>query len=162
MFRQANLRVDKLYYLHSATKQLGRAKACGVGMWTWIKRGLLVAVLGYGGYAVWDYYRGGYFSRPEMPEDAFSISYKNGLRAILVNVQDQRETRRYFSYPLDVPFYLKDTWSLCSPPTQDELPNAEKFISDRNMPGERFEVVCRIQVDNDVVIRGLISSVPRL
>ncbi|WP_333630742.1 hypothetical protein [Agrobacterium cavarae] len=131
-------------------------------MWVWIKRGLVVAVLAYSGYAIWDYHRAGYFSRPEMPEGAFSISYKTGLRAILVDVEDQRETRRYFGFPMDVPFYLKDAWSLCSPPTKDERPKAEKFIADRSMIGERFEVVCRIQVDNEEVIRGLITSVPRL
>ena len=91
-----------------------------MGMWTWITRGLFVAVAGYGGYAAWDYYQGGFFSRPDMPEGAFSLSYKTGLRAILVDVPDQRETRRYFGFPQEVPHYLRDTWSFCSPPREDE------------------------------------------
>lgn len=128
----------------------------------WITRGLVLAVACYGGYALWDYYRGGFFSRPDMPEGAFSISYTNGLRAILVDIPDEQSTRRYFGFPQDVPHYLRDAWATCSPPTEEERPNAQKFIADRNMPGERFEAVCRLQVDNDLVIRGLITSVPRL
>ncbi len=90
------------------------------------------------GYGLWEYYRGGFFSRPDMPEGAFSLSYENGLRAILVDVPNQQENRRYFGFPQDVPHYLRDAWATCSPPTEEEQPNAEKFIADRNMPGERF------------------------
>ena len=131
-------------------------------MWFWLKRGIAVAVLGYVAYGVWDYYRAGYFTRPDMPEGAFSISYKSGLRAILVDVENQQESRRYLGYPMDVPFYLKDAWATCSPPTEEEKPNVETFLAERHMPGQRFEAVCRIQADNDTVVRGLITSVPRL
>ena len=153
---------ETLYFCFAATNKLTEIADGGSGMWTWIKRGLFVAVVGYGGYAAWDYYQGGFFSRPDMPEGAFSLSYKTGLRAIVVDVPDQRETRRYFGFPQEVPHYLRDVWSFCSPPSEDEQPNAEKFIADRTMPGERFEAVCRIQADKDLVIRGLITSVPRL
>lgn len=63
---------------------------------------------------------------------------------------------------MHVPFYLKDAWAKCSPPTEEEKPNVEIFLAERNMPGQRFEAVCRIQADNDTVVRGLITSVPRL
>jgi len=126
-------------------------------MWKWIVGGLIVI---WAGFAVYDYYRAGLHTRPEMPDGAFSISYKNGLRAILVDVPNDRETRRYFGYPTDVPFYLEDAWSICKPPTDDELQEFKEVKNDN--PGERFEGICRIQVDEDVVIRGIVTSVPKL
>jgi hypothetical protein len=131
-------------------------------MLKWIGRAVVVAVLGFTGYAVWVTYQAGYFSRPEMPEGAFSMSFKSGFRAIIVDVPDQQETRRYFGFPADVPHYLEDAWSTCSPPTEEERASADQFIAERNMPGERFEAICRLQVDDDLVTRGLITSVPRL
>lgn len=57
------------------------------------------ARLDRGRFALWDYLRGGFFSRPAMPEGAFSISYKNGLRAIIVGSPNEQDTRRYFGFP---------------------------------------------------------------
>lgn len=68
-------------------------------MWFWLKRGIAIAVLGYVAYGVWDYYRAGYFTRPNMPEGAFSISYKSGLRAILVNVETSRKAVGTSGFP---------------------------------------------------------------
>lgn len=56
-------------------------------------RALTVAIIAYSGYGAYDFYRAGLHTRPEMPDGAFSISYKNGLCAILVNVPDERPTR---------------------------------------------------------------------
>lgn len=84
------------------------------------------------------------------------------MRAILVDVPNEQETRRYFGFPNDVPFYLKDVWSYCSPPTEDEGEQVASFMKNREWPGERFEAVCKIKVDNDVAVRGLITSVPKL
>ena len=127
-------------------------------MWKWIVGALILA---YGGYGAYDYYRGGYFSRPEMPEGAFSISFKNGLRAILVGVPNERQTRRYFGFPAKVPFYLEDAWSFCAPPNEEETAQLTRENIPSN-PGERVEVICKIDVDGDIVIRGLITSVPKL
>ncbi|OHV21425.1 hypothetical protein EOS93_23190 [Rhizobium sp. RMa-01] len=131
-------------------------------MRVWTKRIIGAAVLGIIGYGAYDYYRAGFWTRPEMPDGAFSLSYKNGLRGILVGVPNEKETRRYFGYPREVPFYLKDAWSVCSPPDDTEKTSAAEFIKIRNQPGERFEAICRIKADNDVVVRGVITSVPRL
>lgn len=126
-------------------------------MWKWVIGLLVCAGVGYVAY---DYYRADLHRRPDMPEGAFSISYKNGLRAILVGVPNERETRRYFGFPADVPFYLEDAWSFCTPPTEMEV---KEFESKRNQnPGERLEAICRIDVDGDVVVRGLITTVPKL
>jgi hypothetical protein len=105
-------------------------------MFKWIVRLLFVGVLGWLGYGAYDYFRAGLHTRPEMPDGAFSISYANGLRAILTGVPNEEEARRYFGFPQEV--------------------------EDRNMPGERFEVVCKVTADEDVVVRGVITSVPKL
>jgi len=97
-----------------------------------------------------------------MPPGSFSISFKNGLRAILVDVPNERDTRRYFGFPVEVPFYLEDVWSFCSPPSDEEAAQVQQFMAQRDFPGERFEAVCRIQVDDETVVRGLITTVPKL
>lgn len=90
------------------------------------------------------------------------MSFKSGMRAILVDVPHELTSRRYIGYPSEVPFYIKDAWSFCSPPNDEEVPHVTKWMSQKDLPGERFEVVCRVQVDADTVIRGFITSVPRL
>jgi hypothetical protein len=131
-------------------------------MWKWIGRVLIAVVTASVGYSAYGYYQADLHTRPDMPPRAFSISYKNGIRAILVDVPNDKETRRYFGYPAEVPFYIEDAWAFCSPPEEGEEQDAEKFIKENNNPGERFEVVCRIKVDDESVIRGFITSVPRL
>ncbi|MCQ1770877.1 hypothetical protein NOI24_06185 [Neorhizobium galegae] len=131
-------------------------------MWKWTKRLFFIALILGAGYVAYDGYRAGLFNRPEMPEGAFSISFKQGLRAILVDVPNEKKTRRYFGYSMKVPFYLEDAWSFCSPPVAEENNQVAAFMKEREWPGERFEGVCKIKVDNDLVVRGLITSVPRL
>lgn len=131
-------------------------------MWKWLFRIAGLAVLGCIGYATYDGYMAGFHTRPEMPKGAFSLSYKNGLRGILVDIPNEKETRRYFGFPQEVPHYLRDAWSWCHPPTEAEAPHFTQFLAERDMPGERFEAVCKITADNDVVVRGIITSVPRL
>ena len=122
----------------------------------------VVALGAFGAFAAYGYFRAGNHTLPEMPKGSFPISFKNGFRAILVDVPNERATRRYFGYPLDVPFYIEDAWSFCSPPNNEESADVEQFMSQRNFPGERFEVICRIQVDDETVVRGLITTVPKL
>ncbi|MER8622894.1 hypothetical protein [Mesorhizobium sp. M1143] len=110
----------------------------------------------------YDQYRAGYFTRPAMPEGAFSLSYKNGLRGILVGIPDEKTTRRYLGFPREVPFYLVDAWSFCRAPRGDEEQHVSKFMMDRNWPGERFEAVCEIDVEGVPVVRGWITSVPKV
>lgn len=97
-----------------------------------------------------------------MPPGAFSLSYKNGLKAILVDVPDERETRRYFGYPADVPFFVEDAWSYCSPPDDEEVAQAERWLSVSDQPGMRVDAICRVDVDGEAVIRGIITTVPKL
>jgi len=81
----------------------------------WLFGAVALVGLAYFGYGAFEYYQAGLHTRPKMPDGAFSISYKNGLRAILVNVPNEQKSRRYFGFPMDVPYYLVDAWSYCSP-----------------------------------------------
>ncbi len=123
--------------------------------------GWIVLIAG-GGYTAYDTYMSGYFTRPNMPEGAFSLSYKNGLRGIMVGMPDEREKRRYLAVPLDVAFYLKDAWSWCSPPTKEENARAAQMMAERNWPGHRLDAVCKIAVGEEQVVRGLIVTVPKV
>lgn len=129
-------------------------------MWKWIKRGIAIVFLGSVGWGAYDYYRAGFHTLPDLPEGAFPLSYANGLRAIMVGLSDERDSRRYFGFPFDVPFYLEDAWSTCKAPTESEVNEIESQRANR--PGERIEALCRIEVDGDIVIRGMITTVPRL
>lgn len=123
----------------------------------------MAAVVAYAAYSGHDAYRAGLFTRPKMPDGAFSLSFKSGFRAILIDVTNEKRTRRYLATPRkDVPFYLSDTWSLCYPPDEEEKRYLEGFLKSRNFPGERLEAVCKIKVDNESIERGLITSVPNL
>lgn len=128
-------------------------------MFKWI---VLTVILAFGGYVAYDSYMAGYHTRPEVPEGAFSLSYKNGLRGILVNVPDERETRRYLAMPMKVAFYLGDAWSWCSPPTNEESAQAVQLMAERDWPGQRLDAVCKIPVEGKEIVRGLIITVPKV
>lgn len=132
----------------------GRARR----MIRWI---VLIGLLGFGGYVAYDYYMAGYHTRPEMPEGAFSVSYKSGLRGILIDITEE-DTRRYLGVPMEVPFYLKESWSWCHAPKGEEIAQAASFMTERDWPGQRFEAVCKIVVEGQEVVRGLIISVPKV
>ena len=127
----------------------------------WKRLGLAVfaAVLAYAGY---DYVRGGWHKLPEMPDGAFPISFKSGLRAIVLELPDERATRRYFGFATEVPFFVEGAWSLCSPAKGDEIAEAENFMANLDLTGMRFEAICRVDVDGEKIVTGAITTVPRL
>ena len=126
-------------------------------MWKWALGALIASGIIY---VIYEYLDAGLNTRPEMPKGAFSISYKNGMRAILTGVPNERFSRRYFGYPADVPFYLEKAWSFCNPPTEGE--SAEFKSAREHNPGERLEGICLIDVDGEIIMRGFITSVPKL
>ena len=128
-------------------------------MWKWIGRGLLIAILAVGGYAAYDYYRGGFHKMPLLPPGAFPLSFKSGFRAIMVGVDVDTETRRYRGYPAtNVPDWYLETWSFCRPFSEDEQAEIQRNADFG--PGHRWEAVCEIDADGETVIRGWIASVP--
>ena len=128
-------------------------------MFKWI---VLIIILGGGGYVAYDSYMAGHHTRPDMPEGAFSVSYKSGLRGIVVDVPDEKATRRYLGVTMEVPFYLENTWSWCYPATEEDSAKVAHFMAERDWPGQRFEAVCKITVEGKEILRGLIISVPRV
>lgn len=128
----------------------------------WIIWVVVLSAGGYAAYGAYDFYMAGHHTRPEMPEGAFSLSYKNGLRGIMVGLPDDRSTRRYLGVPIEVPFYLEDAWSWCSAPTKEESTSAAPFMAQRSWPGQKLEAVCKITVEDEEVIRGLILTVPKV
>jgi len=146
----------------------------------WLKRGLLLGISVIAGIGVYDEYRGGYYSLPDLPNDAYAISFQNGFKAILYNVELEFDAhvpsqnffrrlsivdknRRYLGIPWDVAPWFEDTWSHCKATGQE----AQEFF-ESSMPqelksklaGTRFEAICLIEGDDTRVIRGAIYSVP--
>ena len=106
-------------------------------------------------------------TRPQMPENSFSINFENGVRAIMVNMKDKKyalnpeERRRYLAYPLDgVPSYFKDSWSFCERATEEESVSVEE--SGLLGPAMQLEAFCYIEADGERIPRAIITSVPDL
>lgn len=149
----------------------------------WITKLVVLGVVGYCGYAAYDLQRGGYFDLPEMPAGAYSISFANGLRGIVLNadVPDKGildrpaifrrlshadPKRKYLGIPMTVASWFEDVWSTCIPPT-DEIRNyVDESMPDEmkaQLQGTRFDAFCYIDVDGQQrIARGVIYSVPRL
>ena len=119
-----------------------------------------VAVVAIGAYFGYGFYKSGWFTRPPMPPNSFSLSFSSGFRAILVDMPNEFFSREYIAYPADVPHYLNDAWSFCRAPTEEEL---QLFLTDgRWTSGERLDAMCTLDVDGTIVFRGAIVTVPRL
>ena len=139
-----------------------------------------VLVAGCIAFFAYDSYVGGYFSVPELPERAYLISFKTGLRAIVLDVEATDRSlesapkffrrlalanpnRKYLGVALEVQPWFEKAWSWCTKPTPDDI----KSFS--NMPLEfkarfeaaKFEAVCRVKSDGKEIIRGLIFSVEK-
>ncbi|MFV1875271.1 hypothetical protein [Nioella sp.] len=123
----------------------------------WFVRLVIVLLLGFLGFAAYDYYRAGYHTLPELEDGDFPLSFASGLRGVMHDVDDLRETRVYAGYPAEVPSWLEDVWSHCEARElreEDRIPNLGV--------GYRYEAVCTIEVEGEEVIRGVIYSRPEL
>lgn len=128
-------------------------------MGKWMGRISGAAIVGFLAYGAYTYFDRGYHTRPELPEGAFSFNFKNGLRAIAVDIPEQRQTRRYLGVPFEVPSWAEDTWSFCRRPGPGE---AEDVLKEIDMgPGSRLDAICTIEADGNTIRRGAIFSVPR-
>lgn len=142
----------------------------------------MVGIVGYLGLLVYEYNRLGLFSMPDLPQGAYFVSFENGLRGIVLDADvpeastgdgpkflrslsvENRE-RKYLGIPSDVPPWFVDAWSVCEAPTDQERGAIiESLPSDlrQSLGNARFEAVCRIDVDGEPLLRGLVFSVPRL
>lgn len=156
-------------------------KGFGGKMKRWAVRIILVVVLGFACFWVYASYRQGLFSLPDLPDGAYTLSFENGLRAIVLDAEVKNlsrdnapkflrslslanRDRRYLGVPSDVQPWFKDAWSWCKAPTAEEIAELERTPDDfkRSVENARFEAICRIDVDGTDLVRGLIFSVPRL
>jgi hypothetical protein len=147
----------------------------------WIVRIIGLVVLGLAAFLVYDTHRSGLFSLPELPDGAYTLSFKNGFRAIVLDAEVAdpsggtgskyvrslsyaNSDRKYLGIPFDVQPWFKDAWSWCKSPTEEEKAELERMSDDfkREVENARFEAVCKIDVDGTEVVRGLLFSVPRL
>ena len=125
----------------------------------WLFKLVGIGVVGFIGYVIYDYYKAGLLTRPPMPKGAFSLSFKAGLRGIMLDTKDERRTRRYIALPrADVPDWFKESWSYCTPQTEEE----RVFLLERleQGPGMRLDGVCTLDADGDVITTGYIFTIP--
>lgn len=151
-------------------------------MFKWLGRITIVGIVGSLGLVFYEYNRMGLFSMPDLPQGAYFVSFKNGLRGIVLDADvpdtstgdgpkffrslsiGNRE-RKYLGIPAHVPSWFADAWSTCDAPTEHDRASILESLPDdvrRPLGSARFEAVCRIDVDGESLIRGLLFSVPRL
>lgn len=119
---------------------------------------------------------------PDIPNGAYTVSFRNGLRGIVFGIDEDTlkrrdyfnpfrrltiadPTRRHLGLPIEVATWFEDEWSECFPPTSEEREGFQSNFSDeikRQLRGARFDFVCRFDIENEVVYRGLVFSVPKL
>ncbi len=148
----------------------------------WILRLVLIVVVAVAGLAAYDFYRAGYLSLPDMPENTYTISFKNGLRGIIHVEQIEDESiarhpkysrslssanpsRNYLGIPFDVPTWFEDAWSTCNAPTPDDTKAVLQLLTEetkRDLVGARLDAICMIEIeDKQPLLRGLLFSVPQ-
>ena len=152
-----------------------------MGVGRWIIRGAVAAIVIYAGLVGYEAHKYGDFSLPDLPDGAFTLSFKSGFRAIVIDAEVDdyvakdsskhfrrlgyaNSRRKYLGYPVDVPSWFKHAWSWCRPPTQEETAQRENWPEDlkKLFATARFDAVCTIEADGKTIPRGLIFSVPRL
>ena len=128
-------------------------------MWKKLVLFAVLAVVGFFGYAGYDYYRADLHNAPDIGESGFLLSYKAGFKAAMKDIPDDRAGRRYLGYANpETPSVYEDSWSICRTPTELE---AGSFAGrPEKLPGERLEGICEIDADGDVFTRGWVSSIP--
>lgn len=101
-----------------------------------------------------------------MPPGAFSLNFKNGLRAIMVGIPDERfkenaPSRMYIGLrAAGVPPWFEEAWSFCEPPTDKEAASINKTLE--LGPGMRLDAICKINPDGEMIITAYIYSAPKL
>lgn len=149
-------------------------------MWKWLGRLIAVAILVLFGLTARDFYRGGYFDLPDLRPNEYPISFRNGFRAILTDpivsnpsasvnskffrrLRIANPDRIYLGFPYEVPSWFEDAWSHCDERhegQEEAILDAMPVEMRRNLIGARFEGVCAINSDGEIILRGVIFSVP--
>ncbi|TYB83472.1 hypothetical protein [Maritimibacter fusiformis] len=133
--------------------------------WGWII--FLVAISLFAVWETYNYFRLGYHTLPELAENEFPLVFSNGLRGIVVDMEDERyavepnQARKYIGFvAAEVPGWFKDSWSYCKAPTEEERRDIEQNFDPG--PGARLDAVCSFDADGEIIHAGIIYSVPKL
>ena len=95
-----------------------------------------------------------------MPDGAYSISFTSGLRAIMLDIPDERLDREYWGVAFEVPFWAESAWSFCIRPDKAQQVAISKSVD--LGAGSRLEAVCTLDIDGEIIDRGAVFSTPRL
>jgi hypothetical protein len=148
----------------------------------WITKLIVIGVVGYGSYYAYKANRAGYFELPDLPQGAYILSFKNGMRSIVLDAKVAEThlanapaflrllslanpNRQYIGLPFQVAPWFEDLWSTCIEPTEDDRAYFEATMpneTQNELIGARFDAVCYLDVDGgERLARGLIYSVPK-
>lgn len=148
----------------------------------WIFRLVLLGVVGFVGLALFDSYRGGYFQIPDLKPNEYPVSFKAGLRAIVIDPEvtnssyaeapkffrrlaNANDERVYIGVAMNVAHWLEDVWSYCPAPTDEERNGYRASLPEDwkdALKFARLEGVCWIDVEGEKVLRGLVYSRPAM
>lgn len=148
----------------------------------WLFGLLAVVAIGYFGKGLYELHQAGYMSMPELNDGEYPISFRNGLRAIVINpdvtiphdlddlpslrrLTSANPDRKYLGVPYEVPSWFESAWSYCEQPSEGEqnaIVNSMPEEMRRNFSGARLDAVCAFEADGNKIPRGLLFSVPRL
>lgn len=148
-------------------------------MWKWVWRVIGMVFAGYVGLTFYTDYRAGYLNLPEFSETSYAISFKNGLRGIVVDPEVSyvpqtkyfrrltiaNRDRRYIGVPSQVAPWFENVWSFCHAPSDEERAEVDQIMpedSKDRLVGARLDAICVIEADDARILRGFIYSVPRL
>ncbi|WP_375282009.1 hypothetical protein [Pseudooctadecabacter sp.] len=150
----------------------------------WFWKLIALGLIGSFAYTAFDLQRGGYFSLPDLAQNEYGVSFRNGFRAIVVEDNPSNQSaanqsdifrrltaahpeRRYRGITMQVPSWLESQWSRCERAPDGADPNREALEQTMNesMRREyqlaRLDYYCFVLSDNDRILRGVIYSVPR-
>lgn len=148
----------------------------------WIFKLFLIGIVVVVGYTTIQTYRKGYFSIPDMPDGSYAFSFNGSMRGIVLDVEASvpstasnpkflrriffaNPDRRYFGIPFQVAPWIENAWSICAPPSEGARAGFERAMPDnlkQTLEYARLDAVCRVDVDGEEVLRGLLYSVPKL
>lgn len=151
-------------------------------MFKLIWRVLWIGIFGVFALSIYQGYQKGYFNVPEMPPGAYAFSMASGFRGIVLDASVEMEIssdmpryfrrivfanpkRHYLSLEATVPQWMATAWSTCTSPTDVEKDEILANLADDAklyVTGTRFEAICRVDLDGQPMLRGLLFSAPRL
>ena len=134
---------------------------------TTVTYGLCIAVVVFVAWFSYEYFRIGFHKLPPLSENEFPLALTNGLKGIMVDMEDislridLEEPRKYIGFrAADIPPWYEDAWSRCHAPSEKEAEQISNSFDPG--PGARLEAVCSFNTDGEQTHAGIIYSVPDL